>query len=297
MDNQLRESIAHTADYVRQHGIGLEESLLKESGNKFSFLNPDDKNYPYYISLRDSTQIRNEQPIPEKPSPYLFSDYNDSDLIMRIDLQIIKKTAAFVVSARHEDDHKEEESLDPIINSILEKFPNDETFNFLKKDNKLNGLFLEFVKQMKLVAESKKVDIVAQNNLLERIFKRVTYQEYLDQTTNNEDMLMKSLKIRFAAIKWLHAITKETVVIKLDQWYNTQKSKDDGIINFKEPLNFKDFSQQNVSKEITRKALNSYFVTVTKEEEPAEDGKVPVKKQKKRIIKEEGETRMKRRKK
>ena len=297
MESKLRESIVHTANYVKQHGIGLEESLLKESGNKFSFLNPDDENYAYYISLRDSRQTRNEQPIPEKPSPYLFSDYNTSDLIMRIDLQIIKKTAAFVVSATHEDNQKEEQSLDPIINSILEKFPNDETFNFLKKENKLNELFFEFVKQMKLIAQSKKVDVVAQNNLLEQIFKRVTYQEYLDQTTNNKDILMKSLKIRFAAIRWLDAINKDTVVIKLDQWYDIQEFKDDEIINFKEPLNFKDFSQQNVSKEMTRKALNSYFAAVTKEEEPTENGKTLLKKQKKRIIKEEGETRMKRRKK
>ncbi|KAG0672480.1 SF3a splicing factor complex subunit [Maudiozyma exigua] len=296
MDNELRESIQHTADYVKQHGVKLEESLLKESGNKFSFLNPNDENYKYYISLRDSRQIRNEQSIPEKPSPYLFSNYNDNDLIMRIDLQIIKKTAAFVVSATYEANDKEEKSLDPIINSIIEKFPNDETFNFLKKDNKLNGLFLEFVKQMKLVAQSKKVDIVAQNNLLERIFKRVKYQEYLDQTTNDENILMKSLKIRFAAIKWLDAINKDSTVIKLDQWYDIQESKDDGIINFKEPLNFKDLFQQSVSKEITRKALNSYFSTVSKEEEPIESTKISIKKQKKRIVKEEGETRLKRRK-
>ncbi|CAB4254691.1 similar to Saccharomyces cerevisiae YJL203W PRP21 Subunit of the SF3a splicing factor complex, required for spliceosome assembly [Maudiozyma barnettii] len=309
MDAELEANIIKTAEYVREHGKVLEDRLLRESEDKFPFLNSQDANHSYYVSLLNgetesvpkSKRVEPTDTVPEEPPSFLFINYDENHSVPSSDLEIIKRTAEFAVTSGGEASIGTDGALENAIRLIQDKFGNNETFKFLEHDHTLYQVFIGFVNRYAHIVHNKRRRILPQHKLIEQCFKRATYNEYTSLITTNNDNLQKSFKIRFAAIKWLDFINNEKCIVKLDQWYKEQKIEDDGRTIFKTPLKFEELAQKNISKELTKKALNEYFLkpkdaVINKEAENTKTANEPTKKRKGKIIKEAGETRMRRKK-
>ncbi|SMN19405.1 similar to Saccharomyces cerevisiae YJL203W PRP21 Subunit of the SF3a splicing factor complex, required for spliceosome assembly [Maudiozyma saulgeensis] len=309
MDAELQANIKKTAEYVRQHGRELEDRLLRESEDKFSFLNNQDVNHSYYLSILDgeaniipkSNGIESANAVPEEPLPFIFINNNDDHSIPSTDLEIIKRTAEFVVTLGGEDGITADGIQENAISLIRDKFGNSETFKFLEHDHILYQVFIRFVNRYDQIVRNKRKRVLPQHKLLEQCFKRATYNEYSSLIATSNDILQKSFKIRFAAIKWLNFINNDKCIVKLDPPVKGQEVDDNEPTLFKTPLNFEELAQKNISKELTKKALNEYFskpkdTAINEETKDTNITNEPTKKRKNKIIKEAGETRMKRKK-
>lgn len=306
MKSEVQENIVKTAEYVKQHGKEFEEKLLRESEVKFAFLNPVNEHHQYYLSLveagntkeRDNDTENDSLDVPEEPPMFVFAEYNKDNIIPAVDMEIIKKTAEFCVYSENEY----ETMVNDIVDLVQDKYGDEETFKFLHPDHKLNHLFIQFLNQYRQISHNKKRRIIPQHKFLEQCFKRAEYNEYVKQLASNTDFRIKSFKIRFAAFDWLNFINNSERIIKSDRWQISNNSDDNDTNYFKVPLNFNDLAHKKISTELTKKSLDGYFSVMedneAKEKKDAQTSSGTVtRKRKGKVIREAGETRLKRNKK
>lgn len=312
LNPEIKESIEKTYQYVRDHGKGLEAKLLKESPDQFPFLDPLDENHSYYLSLFKNTQNDQEtkgddDSAPPQPPAFIFSQYDSDQTIDAVDLEVIKKTAEFVIMTQKSQGKTDATGTDGIIQTIIEKYKEDEKFKFLDANHKLYPIFRQFLEQYSTIVFNYKKNVVPQHKLLQRCLQRAAFKEYQNYLIESNDNKQRTLKLRFAAINWIDIGNAKDTTISLTQYFpTTDNEKDSSTADFKIPLNFKDISQNSISNNLTIKSLNIYFADQNSQKEGTEDmdtknkkinESTKTQKRKGKVVREAGETRLKRNKK
>lgn len=307
----MKETIEKTYEYVRTHGKAFESKLLSESAEQFPFLNPNDENHSYYLALFKeevgSAHPKETSLAPPVPPAFIFTQYDKNEIIESVDLSIIKTTAEFIISTQLAQNDLDAPTTENITQSIVEKYGDDEKFKFLSPDHKLHPVFKQFLNQYKTIACDTTKNIIPQHKLLQRCLQRAAFKEYEDNQLATNDIKQKMFKLRFAAINWLDFTKKKTTVLSLVDYFPIDENKGELITsNMKVPLDFSNLLQNNISNDLTIRSLNTYFgnkssqdETTDKSTDEAGNTEEPnkAKKRKGKLIRDAGETRLKRNKK
>lgn len=218
---KVQETIRKTAGYVSRNGPQFSSRLLKESGDKFSFLASEDPFHDYYVySLEQykageavnepstaektaSSQIQKQQVEPEKQ--YFFQEIPE---INEYDLQTIKLAAKHYAVNHNE--------------RYLAKMAKVSLYEFLSHSHRLNGIFQKYVELYRLVVKPneamiKKIDQVKDGanekenlvrdfnltrKLLEAGFVRAESHARESENKKKQEDKIKQEKIAYASVNW-----------------------------------------------------------------------------------------------
>ncbi|CCF58748.1 hypothetical protein KAFR_0F01510 [Kazachstania africana CBS 2517] len=276
LDEELKKNIEKTVGFIKANGREFEAKLLNDPRDRFSFIRPENEHYEHYISLLEGTSTSDVlKNIPKQPGLFVFSEYDKVGNIPAEDIEIIKKTAEFVVVQSGED-----KSYDVLMDQILLRCESreDDTFKFLNKEHKLHSTFIDFVNQYKQIQRSEKIEkLDSWQGILTRSFERAKYNEYIKQMTKKNAKLGKFYKVRFTAIDWskFHKITEQPC----------------------EKTNILDFSELSRLKITDNKPIiNAFFSKASDNVTESEANSQTKKRKKKFIVKEAGETRLQKKK-
>ena len=355
MDEVTRDNILKTAEYVKQYGRSFEEKLLNRSDEKFAFLRPEHEYHAFYESLfrlgddsmgsvgnndeRDNNESeksknrnqknkdKNKNTVekgreknsgsyykPARPKQLVFSSYDSNDVSSQA-LQIIQRTAEFC--ARSTFCSNNNSSGGSIIDLLRTKSKDDDTFDFLNPEHRLNNLFTNFLNQYKRILShtnnTNQRPPPPQTKFLETCFKRAQYNEYMKYLSSRNTEIKRLYAIRFAAINWANVYgdddrdsksnSDRRRVIPMNLW--EKHSKDSKIpastALYMKPLDFKQLSKKNISTSLVKRSIEKYFREGSLNIEQNEgvtsrDNKKEKKRKGKFVVKEAGESRLKRKK-
>ncbi|EMG48272.1 hypothetical protein SBY92_003162 [Candida maltosa Xu316] len=210
----IKQTIDKTAGYVIKNGKSFEERLLANNKNdKFSFINSDDENYPYYQWKLTTLQTQDGNVVNDQdiviPEPRELSFLIDLPIITVHDLEVIKTTALYVAQNGIQQ-----------IPKILQhetKLSNRAQFEFLNKSHSLHGLFQKYITQYQKVLELYKSSndnhhhhplrnqLSPKENKFELLIDAYNRAQYIKQNKvqqKSEEEREKQRKLHYASIEW-----------------------------------------------------------------------------------------------
>ena len=255
--------------------------------------------------------------IPARPKQLIFSSYDSNDVSNQA-LQIIQRTAEFCArSTFRTDNNNNGSNSDGIIDLLRAKSKGDDTFDFLNPEHRLNSLFTNFLNQYKRILphvnNGNQRPPPPQTKFLETCFRRAQYNEYTKYLSSRNTEIKRLYAIRFAAINWanIHGDNEKDSkgnsggrrVIPMNLWdkHSKDSKKPTSTALYMKPLDFKQLSKKNISTSLIKRSIEKYFSEGSLKMEHDEgvtprDNKKEKKRKGKFIVKEAGESRLKRKK-
>ncbi|GMM34400.1 Prp21 protein [Saccharomycopsis crataegensis] len=220
---KVKETIEKTAGYIARNGQQFASRLLRESGDKFSFLKLDDPFFGYYqFCLKDyrenSSTNANKSAAPAKDTNQVANDNKEKppipdefQFMFKLPYANASDLETIKISALTCAVNDSEEYFKNFKKHVFEL--NQPQFEFLNDNHRLNPVFQKFVEQykncihppQKLIEKVNSVDgddYKLTRYLLEKSYLRAEHNSKLQNDAQKAKQAEENAKLEYAMIDW-----------------------------------------------------------------------------------------------